>query len=74
LEILKHAPQLGDVRSALQSVVFAHEEQNNVRLAFVFRESNVPTVVCGQVELGSRGTYFQVSAHKNLLFRLLMRV
>jgi len=33
LKILVHAPQLGDVRAALHSVVFAHEEKHDPRLA-----------------------------------------
>jgi hypothetical protein len=34
----------------------------------------LPTIVCSQAEIGRGRTYFQVSAHKNLLFRLVMRM
>jgi len=67
LKILVHAPQLGDVRSALQSVVFAHKEQNDVRFAFVFRQTNLPTAVRRQVEIGRRGTDIQFIAHNSVL-------
>ena len=53
-EVFNHAPQLGDMRSALHSVVFAHEEKHNPRLAAVVDDSRFSALVGWQSE--SRGS------------------
>lgn len=63
LKVLVHSPQLGDVRAALHSVIFAHEEQDNVRLSFVFRQTNFLTGACHQFEIRRGRTCIQFSIH-----------
>jgi hypothetical protein len=59
-ELIVHAPQLGDMRAALNSVVLAHEEQDNF-LPAIIGKCNLSAGTLREFKIRGRRTDFQFS-------------
>jgi hypothetical protein len=64
-KLIVHAPQLGDMRAALQSLVLSHEEQDNFS-ATIIGYLNLAARIGGECEIGDRCSDLQFFIFHNL--------
>jgi hypothetical protein len=70
-KLIVHAPQLGDVRAALYSVVLTHEEKNNF-FAGITGKRNLAASILWQFEIGRGGADSEFSGfHNNPFFSFI---